>query len=768
MKKGQLKKTGRVEYLGRAFHQDANEAMKGDIVRGLIELITNADDAYASEPDGKQGKISIEVEHRRSQPWRVIVRDRATGMTSAMMEARLTQIGGRTSGFESGELKRGNLGRGAKDLAAFGEVTFESIRDGRFARLVLKSDGAFELDNDHDATDEEKKNLGIPRGNGTVVTVLAQSGIRCPQHENLQRKLATHFQLRDILSDKDRHVDLVNLNDKNRTPLAYKYPVLPEVFRGNVDVEGYPQARAELLIWRNSSRYDDGPEDPGRPNGILVKGSRAIYENTLFNLEGDAHAGWFSGVVQCPYVDTLAREYDDRLTKGREQPTENPMPIISRIRDGLNESHPFYRSLRAAVETPLRELVAKEHEKARKDSRHQESDATRSALDRVSKEVNRLIAEELSEIEAEELPGGEGEGQPPPISIVPEQAFAYMGEDRTLTIAARKAGLAVGATVTVEVDPEGVVELLTPEVVLGSHSRREDVLVGQVRVRPKLAGESTIITAKVAGRAAHALIEVRPPRVVVEEPILQPDTLKFERPSYRVAWTRKKELVLVAPAEIVAAAGSTSVEISSSDPGVVVKTQRVNLAYDDSVEYYRARVQVEGRVLDAAAVISARLGETLVTAHVKVVRKEEGPDFAIRIVPEEWGAFRAIQDDEEIDGRLLKLIKIAGRHPALAPALGDNFEGQDTPIVRGMIAEIVADLAARLVVTELFRSRRNTEAFDADRFYREHYKRVTRFLPRFQKLLVGAALESGVAEDVAAIPGLGPKPPVPEEASSPA
>ena len=211
-------------------------------------------------------------------------------------------------------------------------------------------------------------------------------------------------------------------------------------------------------------------------------------------------------------------------------------------------------------------------------------------------------------------------------------------------------------------------------------------------------------------------------------------------------------MLLVAPATVVAEEG-TSVEISSSDAGVIVKTPKVTFTYDDGVDYYVARVHIEARVLDATAVVSARLGDALATALVKVVRKEEGPDFPIRIVPEEWGAYRAIEAEEEIDGRTVKIFKIAGRHPALAPLLGPSFEGQDTPAVRTIIAEVVADLAARVVVQALYRSRRNTEAFDADRFYREHYKRVTRFLPRLQKLLVGGTgLEHRDAESPATLP----------------
>ena len=128
----------RVRYTERAFKQDAFHAMKGDIVRGLIELITNCDDAYGDHPGGK---IRIEVEHRRNAPWHVVVRDRAKGMRKQKMERAIGDIGARTSGFEGGERVRGNLGRGAKDVAAFGPVTFKSICEGYMASMTLEPDG---------------------------------------------------------------------------------------------------------------------------------------------------------------------------------------------------------------------------------------------------------------------------------------------------------------------------------------------------------------------------------------------------------------------------------------------------------------------------------------------------------------------------------------------------------------------------------------------------------------------------------------------------
>lgn len=738
--------TGTIIYTGRAFHQDASEAMRGDIVRGLIELITNSDDAYVSNGPNATGKIAIEVEHRRAQPWKVVVRDRAKGMRANEMREKFVSLGGRTSGFEEGLERRGNLGRGAKDLAAFGDVTFESICDERYSRFLLQKDGTWELDRERTARPDDRGLLGIPRGNGLVATMDVLPNIRCPRHDTLRQRLSRHFQLRDILSDRHREVHLTNINDGTRDRVSYQYPDLPVAFSGVISVPGYPEdAAARLVIWRLPERSDEGPADEGRPNGILIKGGRAVYENTLFGLEGNVHAGWFSGRLECPYVDRLAREYDDRLQNGQMPPSSNPVPIISRRRDGLASDHPFVVALKAAAEVPLRELVAAEAERARTESESAESQSTRASLDRLANEVGRLLGEELREIEAEELPVGP-EGLPPLLAIVPEQVFVYMGEDRTLTLVARAENLSVGDTVTISADPGGVIEVLTPSVSLRPHSRRDDVLVGQVRIRPLLVGEVTMVAATMADRNANALAEVRPSRIEIEEEIVAPDTLMFERPSYRVGWQKRKSLSIVAPVAFVAEFGST-LQVSSTDPGIVIRGPTVDLTYDDKSDFYRGHIVVEARTLAARAVIHASTeGGTAETA-VLVVRKEEGLQVAIRIVPEEMGFWRAIREDEPVaDGGERVVIKVLGRHPALRRYLGDNFEGQDTPVCRGMIAEVVADFAARWVVSELFRLRRGSEAFDADRLYREHYKRLTRFLPRFQRVLVGEPVEARRAE----------------------
>jgi hypothetical protein len=55
-------RSGQIIYTGRAFRMDAQEAMGSDIVRGIIELVTNSDDAYERSGTGG-GKIWIGIDH---------------------------------------------------------------------------------------------------------------------------------------------------------------------------------------------------------------------------------------------------------------------------------------------------------------------------------------------------------------------------------------------------------------------------------------------------------------------------------------------------------------------------------------------------------------------------------------------------------------------------------------------------------------------------------------------------------------------------------
>ncbi|MBM4136173.1 MAG: hypothetical protein FJ241_04995 [Nitrospira sp.] len=304
--------------------QNMEKAMRGKIERALVELVTNSDDSYRDlEDEGKQvsGKIRVEIERRKKgQPSIVIVRDRAGGMNRLEMYNKLGELGKRTSGFETGKLRRGLHGRGARDVAAFGIIHFESIKYEEYNHLIIPPSlkCRFTEPRHKKVTEEIRKKLGIPRGNGTVVTVEVESRFKVPQHETLLKEFYRYYSLRDLFSNANREVVLVDLNKNREDPLRYSYPTGEVVFNKDFSVPGYSGVTAHLVIRKHTSSFEQGTL-PYR-EGILIKSAAAIHDCTYFWLESEPFSWRFTGELYCEFIDELVREYDDREEANPDNP----------------------------------------------------------------------------------------------------------------------------------------------------------------------------------------------------------------------------------------------------------------------------------------------------------------------------------------------------------------------------------------------------------------------------------------------------------------
>ena len=159
-----------VKVAKRRLQQDSRGAIR-DVHDALVELITNADDAYQRMSKSKRPKtcrMEVEVERRRGEPTLARVRDFAQGLTRADMDKKIGEVGDRVSGMESGQAVRGTNSRGAKDIQALGAVTFESIsaEDGQLHQCTL-SDWKLELPPTETPSAARRKSLGITDGSGT-------------------------------------------------------------------------------------------------------------------------------------------------------------------------------------------------------------------------------------------------------------------------------------------------------------------------------------------------------------------------------------------------------------------------------------------------------------------------------------------------------------------------------------------------------------------------------------------------------------------------
>lgn len=734
MNKSEVQQEGRVQYTERAFSQDAQDAMGGRIERALVELITNSDDSYARlEARGKlreQATIVVEVERHRKRNWGVVVRDRAEGMTDVEMKQKLTTLGGSTSGFSQGENVRGLLGRGAKDAAAFGAVTFESIKDDKFYRLILQPTGAWKVFKPRPALQKDRDWLHIIRGNGTAVTIDVDAAYEAPRHGTLLERLGSYYSLRDICSSPNRRVLLVNRNDVRHKGdrVTYRYPQGEVKVNCEVPLEGYPGAVANITIWRHSERFDEDKRSPYRQGGLLIKSRRAIHDVTLFGFDNDPYAEWLFGAISCAFIDDLVREYDRRFEAREPHPTTNPSRIISRKRDGLAPEHPFTRALRAAGEQALEPLVAEERARARKEQKQIESDETRSSLRRLASAAGRFISKKLEEMDEtladdRAVDGGELKA---PLIIVPESCKIQVGERKTLTIIAKgEYAQAPNDLVSVTSDANGVV-VEEAEARLDGVGRIEGASYGRIHVRGEKVGIVSALEARLNGFRAEALIHVVDAEVA-DPPIVH--DFSFERDSYNLLVGKEKTIRVLAPATVVEEYGQRVTLYASHNEIVFRSAAGLELQRDSRLGCFTGVARVVGRQLGARGVIEARLGFSQCKTRVQVVQIDPARTLPLdfRIEPETYGNQRAIWDPPT--GFTLK---IAAQHPAVARYLGparENYPGQHTPLFKLLLAEIVAENVSRRLM-ELSEVKLNYDkAMDVQAFYREHFRLTGEFLP---------------------------------------
>ncbi len=438
--------------------------------------------------------------------------------------------------------------------------------------------------------------------------------------------------------------------------------------------------------------------------------------------------------MTCEYIDTLALQYDDAEAAREEHDALNPIPIISRSRDGLEHEHPLYKALTRAVDAVLGELVQAEELKAQEGEVREDAKLRRS-LDALGRDLAQLIDADLREIDDSGLGGDGGSDRNSPIRIIPSNPVLYMGEDKTLSVIVSKALEEI--KLEIDVDLEGVIELLDElPISLEPHPQRDDALIARVHIRPIIEDEQTFLTIRCGSAEAVAVVEVRPER---EDRDPEPPTvLEFEHDRYRISLGKRRHLLLRAPVEVINASTSTVVRVTSSDPGVVVMGGSVNLDFDEDQLCFVGRVAVEPLVLGARASLTATIGESRAICRVEVTEKElGGPKMDFKIIDESQGRYRAyvkVEGDQTV-------IRILGRYSAIKRYLGSGpeFPNQGSKDARIVIAEIIAGEAARMVMRRKFATSNDS---DVEGFYADHMLYLDKYLARCHKFLVPEGADS--------------------------
>ena len=500
----------KLQYADRVALQQADQAIRKDVLRALVEIITNSNDSYSRIDDsGKtaSGEIMIDVwrKHKNSI---IRVRDFAEGMDDTRMDKVVGTYGEATSGMKEDLHVRGMWGRGLKDaIFGLGYGYVNSIRNDilyRSSLLVKEGVPTFDLDEPIPVTEELRIKYGIPEGNGTVIEIIvSRDDVKIPRFENMRNYLQRHFELRTIMANESRLIILRHLTGadkiKDEHVLSYKPPKGEKVLDEQFEIEGFPASARLQLLRSNIQLSTRGEEGDYADAGLLVISQGTVISLTMLKFENDPYASYFYGSIECDYLHDLLK---------------NDEPVLTATRDGINWSLPFARALKQAVENRIEPLVQVEREHAIQDEQIKLDKQLRKKLDKTVRELNVIASSELSERRT-----SDGKQEPPPsgLEFAPVRMYVQTGQQVTLTLRAHLSGKVYnGATVFVVSDnPE--VDVLTPKVKIEATKDHPQIGIAKIQVEGKQVGNEGIVTAYMGDQKAQAVVQVRSKKEEVED-----------------------------------------------------------------------------------------------------------------------------------------------------------------------------------------------------------------------------------------------------------
>jgi len=479
------------------------------LIDAIVELVTNSDDSYKRlEQEGVEGRIIIRVRRLKySKCEKLEVIDFAEGMDKEQLKKAL-KFAGEASGFEEGKSVRGLFGRGLKEaILALGKGEIYTIKDDKLSKAILwagPKGGKYRPPKDsHTPSEEEREELGIIEGNGTVVRItVTNEKIKCPDRKTFLPQIINHYALRDSNLPTDRKVILEFESPekkglKYRCPISYTTPKGKKIVEQSIKIPDYGD-NVEIKIYESDEELESPYNNPFARAGLLIKTSGAILDNQLFRYQSEKAGYFFFGEVIWP--DLAAR-----LRKGET--------LLDLNRVGIEWRHEVCQSLQNEIEKILEPLI----EKKKKQIEIKPSTPPAEKVEKLNKDIcsllNRLAKKHMSEPPSgNELSDGE-ETKIKTLTIKPSYANIEINKERYFSIYAPKDILnSASVYYQAEVDSNNIhIQVLDPIVKLNSYSKFLNIYYGRFRIIGRIDGEEATITCKLGSHKATAIARVAPP-----------------------------------------------------------------------------------------------------------------------------------------------------------------------------------------------------------------------------------------------------------------
>ena len=692
----------------------ARRFMGNDIVRGIVELITNSDAAYtaqgASRPQQRPIAVAVNAAARYIE-----VRDRAGGMSPKVVRDKFTE-GGATS--EEGQ--RGYFGLGAKDCAAFGSLIVKTI-DGEGSFSEVRIPGDFENCEweSRKATDGDYKEIhgASRRRTGAVVRIGVNSakegGTSLPRFQTLIQDLRTHYALRSLHERNSVNVITEGGAKKQNQHLVYpgspwESNIAERVHEGTLDIESYPDSRPHLRLFKLQEPVP-GSTSSETFEGFILVGTDGIadYGFTLAGLENRDHAKRLVGRLNDPYIQDLLKDYRQR------GPSElNPRPVVDQDRrpnnGGLDSSHPYAKALVDALRPILQAALAQIQAESRSSERVGISEALETANEEAGRQLSQILDAAGETPLTKPLPSG--------FYFLPQSKALARSRTNWETISLYwipespdKAPIDKDAILTLEGDDVCVLEASA----VALRRRLGDNQGYRASIKLQAIGKlgRATLTASLDGDIAAASI-------LVGDTPTPPLLFDFERSRYTVQPSSRRIVKLVLPEALIDDVAdmdpTVRLSISAASDGVVIRGPQSRSVFDCTFDTervaYLVPFQLEGRQVGARAILKATFqdhhAEAAITVGGGAIRvflddnATSPPDERAKVYEEDEACTA-----EEHHGELC--LHVFARHPRINPYLGEPNDSpngifwdlNDSPGFRAMYADCIAEAVAHYQVT---------------------------------------------------------------------
>lgn len=460
-----------VEDSSRKIQRDVYEQLGKDIVRFLVELITNSDDSYRRLEKStfatdeyvssvKKIKIIYNDNDGDGKDYFEVI-DYAEGMDEARMKAVFERYGGDNAGGDQYQT-RGIFGQGASDVlkaSAYSKkkALIKSIKNNKLYQMKYRfdnNDNKFKgepilINMNVNQFKDFRNKYGI-ENNGTIFIFGVPETVKVNK-KKLLNEIQRNAMLRYILNDKRREVTLQIDSKKNslaETILSSSQFAFSDDLKLGEENFNFLYEGINLPI--NVCFYKNLDKNNNETQIIVRDKNNVVFANTMFGYDLNQGVANISGEM---VIDGL---YE--LCKKKLNDHINAEAIISPNRTGFDEKKDFYLKLRKEMK-PIIDQVIKNY-----GDKNQGLDITKNkkwndALKKLNMYAKDFIQEEVG--------GGNDTGIELPsngIVFARNNVSLSVGKKYDLKLYINSSIIRPGDTIKLSIDNNSFVNLITDEV----------------------------------------------------------------------------------------------------------------------------------------------------------------------------------------------------------------------------------------------------------------------------------------------------------------